>query len=95
VIDPAPLVSASPSINVWADPVPEFGLTDTADGTPPDPSTVHQPKLWNPLVGPEASFTTSHILFAPAKPPLKLNATLTVILFPLIAADELAGFSVH
>jgi len=91
------LESENANAKVCDAPLPEFGVTDTAEGGEGDCPllvTVQVPNCDQPLSC--AAFCVSiYTFFAPANAALKLSARFNVNVFPVAVNDDDPRFNVH
>src|SRR5216684_568859 len=91
-----PFGSENTKLNVWFDPLPEDGVTETLDGGRlPATGTVQVPSGCQLLHSPPLSCAFRYTFFAPPKAALKVSATFTVRLLPSPDAVDPAPLSVH
>src|SRR5262245_1706486 len=77
-----PAVSEYLSANVWKGPLPPFGVTLSAVGTPPTLGTFHVPLSCQPLDVPFVFPASNSVVLAPMYAGLKVTGRFSVNTFP-------------
>src|SRR5712691_6198718 len=91
-----PAASEQTKLNVWFEPDPEAGVTDTfVGGRLPPKGTVQEPNPCHPEKTPALLIAPMETVLVPLKFPVKVSARLTVKLFPDPELEEAPASSEH